>query len=549
MKKQVSPFSDDSESFVDREEFEGRGAKRSRPFFTNFSSGFHQIIQQLTNKGHLHDIFVTSLVHTARHNILDMGLFRATLEMCVPVASSAEGVSILLDNKLLQFINELKPIDPVPVLLEDSIGFASTSDLAAMKQESEDLIDDLLTPVLRVFRAMLSVSPLCIPLLEGCANYFHRNADVVKHLLSLKIKSLKGLSMIKSLVGILSIISAYKGPKGADTSSNMPPRIPIADYFITELTNLLKRIGLSPIPGLHQTDNWIHSIGGNHAIWWTAVQPSSEFDWVLVARPATSPLSLNVATNAVRQKISDENATGLGLNRTWSIYDSAKLQLGHQILQSTASIMRSVATTSEFHKIMAADLDIAAIAEVFNCCAELILTKNYAGDTSGPIDLLNRNHSRGLNGENKGGIGNRNFDDWLTSTKPVLFHREKSAASGFGLSAVASLAARAAGIKQEDTPLADSNLMDESDDTKPCLSDNNHVKSDGTQNAGNSSIDRSLAFVTENLICALYCISQSHSSKDLAAVSAELQNSVRYCERFPAHSFISEVGRWLGKAV
>jgi hypothetical protein len=180
-----------------------------------------------------------------------MGLHRVALEMCVPIACSPDGVNILLNNKLLQFINELNPVLPVPVLLEDSMGLGLVGEnLQTMRQESEELVEEALSPVLRVLRVMLAVSPLCVPLLEGCALYLHRNADVVRHLLGLKMKSLKGLTLVKSLVGIISVVSAYRGqrsPLGSASSNrfeNAPTKFPIAEIFMVELNGLLRRIGL-----------------------------------------------------------------------------------------------------------------------------------------------------------------------------------------------------------------------------------------------------------------------------------------------------------------
>ena len=218
-------------------------SKRSRPFFTNHTTGYNQIVQQLSSKGHLHDIFHYGLSNGSGQSTLDMGLYRATLDMCVPIACNVEGVSVLLDNKLMQFINDLRPIDPVPMLLDDSMEM-SAGDMAAVKQECEDIIDDAMTPVLRLFRAMLSTSPKFIPLLEECTLYLHRNADVVKHLLSLKMKSLKGLTLVKSLVSVISIIAAYRGPGGAASGGKGLSTMSVADIFMPELNSLLKRIGI-----------------------------------------------------------------------------------------------------------------------------------------------------------------------------------------------------------------------------------------------------------------------------------------------------------------
>lgn len=462
----------------------------------------------------------------------------------MPIASSADGVNILLDNRLMHFINELSPIDPVPVLLEDSLSVSAGGDLASMRLEAEDLVDEALTPVLRVLRAMLASSPLCIPLLEGCALYLHRNAEVVKHLLSLKMNSLKGLTLVKNLVSVISVMSAYKSPRSSDINSHAPSKIAISDIFMYELGGLLHRIGSSPIPGLHQADSWSQVGGGKHAVWWTSIQPCSEHDWSLVALPSTSPLSLNVATNAVRQTMSGNQSvstTGLGLNRTWSEYDAIKLQLGHQILESVASILRSTSSTSG--SLLSSDFDIGIMSEVFCCCAELNITKSYAGEKLG---MVSRNKPKGHREENKPGNG----ENWLTSTNPVLFSKGNSAPTGFGLSAVANLAARAAGIYSADAAIdigtSEAGTEGRAKAAGPSAMEG---QSEVAGNAGVASLDSTLSFVAENLICAIYSISLNMASKDIAAKSSDLQACLRICEEFPDHSFISEVGRWLGKAI
>lgn len=488
-----------------------------------------------------------------------MGLYRATLEMCVPIACNAEGVSVLLDNKLMQFINDLRPIDPVPMLLDDSMEM-SAGDMAAVKQECEDSIDDAMTPVLRLFRAMLSTSPKFVPLLEECTLYLHRNADVVKHLLSLKMKSLKGLTLVKSLVSVISIISAYRGPRGAASGGNGMTTMAVTDIFMLELNSLLKRIGISlflsslhsfplilffysgtsPVPGLHQVDKWNPSAGSKHAMWWSAVQPTSEYDFELVSQAVAAPLSLNVATNAVRQTMSNDKSTGLGLNRTWSTYDAMKLLLGHQILEGVANILRSVASESAQHGFK--DFDLSTMAEVFNCCAELNLSKSYAGERVGQLNLSGAHPSARSRDAMK--PGHTDNENWLTSTKSVMFQRENSATTGFGLASVASLAARAAGLPP----------TERSDDFRKAVVEEKKPKAvvevqPEIANRGVASIDRTFSFVTENLICAIYAVSLTKSPKELAMVSGELQGSLKYCEKFPPHSFISEVGRWLGKAI
>jgi hypothetical protein len=314
------------------------------------------------------------------------------------------------------------------------------------------------------------------------------------------------------------------------------------------------------VPGLHQVDTWDPSTGsaagGKHAIWWTSIQPTSDFDWALVAQSIASPLPLNVATNAVRQNISGPGdksvpSTGLGLNRTWSQYDSLKLQLGHQVLESIASILRTSSLMSASHQSFSGEFDIGTIVEVFCCCAELSTTKRYpVGEQVDSSDMANRGPRAG---DGKTALGNG--ENWLTSTNPVTFSRVGGGAStGFGLAAVASLAARTAGLYS-------ANPTDDSADTGTGLNNKEGLEEKGklqptsvdqdaaSSSKGVASIDKTLSFVTENLICAIYSISLNMTSKELAEKSTDLQACLRICEEFPPHSFISEVGRWLGKLI
>ena len=286
------------------------------------------------------------------------------------------------------------------------------------------------------------------------------------------------------------------------------------------------------------------SSGTKSVPWWAAIEPSTEYDWSLVAQPACSILPVNIASNAVRQSNSGDkpaNWAVLGLNRTWSTYDSIKLKLGHETLKRVVSIIRSSAFVSESRQSVSSELDVVVVAQTFCLCGELLRTKSYSSENSLLTGHGLRKKRNGIEAKHISGQEN-----WLTSTKNILPSGGSNGPTGFGLAAVASLAKRAAGLN----PMEDN--MNGSDDK--VVDDyiqvaNDHSDGERSLDHGEVELESMLVFVTENLISTLYSYSLTLSSKELAKYRADILASVELCELFPSHSFISEVGRWLGKMV
>lgn len=255
-----------------------------------------------------------------------------------------------------------------------------------------------------------------------------------------------------------------------------------------------------------------------------------------------APLSANAAIAAVRETTGQSDISsefGLGLNRTWSYYDSMKLHLGHKILEGIASILRSRSSVlgpfsgTIAHREIIDSVDIGVIAEAFCRCADLYITKSYI-DENQAFDSASWHSLEMQNPKMSAKYPNQN--NWLTSSSPIQFSKSTVTPSGFGISNVARIALRAIGQSESN----------DKDSDVPRDTDNIKVRT-APLAPGVADVDTTLSFVSENLICAIYSVAMSLSASEFAEKSLPIEACLKICEKYPAHSLISEVGRWLRK--
>jgi hypothetical protein len=232
---------------------------------------------------------------------------------------------------------------------------------------------------------------------------------------------------------------------------------------------------------------------GESAEWWVAVQPSTERDGQLLDALSTAPLAEATVAAALRldeRLASQVSRKMMKVNRAWSAFDAQKLSLGHRILENAASVLRTRASHILTHMRsgvglgLPASFDVAAISSAFCACAELTRTRLYAPSSDAEKD--------------------REGGRWLVSSDAVM------ASPGFG----------AASKSRGRTEAVD---------------------------AGSEEVHKSLLYVSENLICALYYVAEAMTVEELSRNASSFRSVLGVCEAFDAHSFICETGRRLGK--
>jgi hypothetical protein len=497
------------------------------------SVGFQQIIELLKTKGYLKALFDSGFGGNGGE--FDIGLYKGTLDMCVPLACTKEGVDVLIKNDLLTYIARLKPCPSQASYLDDA-NRDLPADSASIRDLAETNIINYLSPVFRVFRAMLSSCPEDVHILEGCVTFLNCNEPVVLELLGLKLTSLAGLELTKAAVSMMNVVAAFKG-SGASIRSSLVNSVGYWDsstgilgvWYTPQLCALLAKlgetkssliapvdyvifaaydVGLNPIPGLGSRSSANDPRGARSSkssgTWWDAIQPCNGDELKLERTPQPAPFSVAVSLAAVRgsTKKSESGAVEAlkSLNREWSAYDSKKLELGHEIVQAVAATLRSRSITlSARPGGGAAAFDISSVVGVFCACSTLLLNKEYADSSSGGNTLF----------------GDVSSADWLMSADSILLGSPAAARSGRGFK------------------FERGNAM---------------VQASKGSNSGSSvKIERMLTFVTENLLCAIYSIVSALPLIERAGLASTLTKCMESCEKFPPHSFHNEIGRWISK--
>lgn len=469
------------------------------------STGYHQILQLFVSRGYLHTLFRYGLVPSA-----DMDLYGSIIGLAITVSNSVQGVHLLISNQLLSVISGLPVVDISGLQYAyDAFKHLSVEERSRAVDEMEASVDALWSPIVRLLTSMLTMDSQNIELLECAVQLLHKNEQLVGYLLGLRMHSLRGLEMTRALVALMAILSSYCRGIATSTSSRASSALGmrtqwdkvlgvIGDWYTTDICALVKAIGHAPIPGLTgQMDAMrrVHYEGQREAAeWWTAVQPSTDRDTLLLDAICTPPIAAPAAAAALR--IDDRLASQVSkkmmkVNRAWSVFDAQKLSLGHKILESAAGVLRARASHILTHLKsgaglgLAASFDVASITAAFCACANLYRTRPYAAESALSADR-DRNNS------------------WLVSADAVL------ASPGFASTA------RPRGARAVDSEASE-------------------------------EVHKSLLYVSENLICALYYVAEAMTVEELSKNTTSFRSVLTACEAFDAHSFLSETGRRLSK--
>jgi hypothetical protein len=481
------------------------------------SAGYHQILQLFVSRGYLHTLFRYGMIPSA-----DMQLYGAIISLAITVSGSAHGVQLLISNQLLSVIADLPVVDISGLQYAfDAFKHLSVEERSSALDEVEANVDVMWSPLVRLLTSMLSVDSQNIELLECAVQLLHKNDALVTYLLGLRMHSLRGLEMTRDLVGLMAILSSYC--RGVATTSAARPTGAlgmrtqwdkvlgvVGEWFNADICSLVKAIGHAPIPGMSGQLDMLRRVrfdeqNGEAAEWWAAVQPSTERDGQLLDALCTPPIVASAAAAALRldeRQASQVSRKMMKVNRAWSVFDAQKLSLGHRILENAASVLRARASHILTHMKsgqglgLPGSMDIAAIASALCACAELYRTRSFAAAA-----VVTEAHPS----------GDLDKSRWLVSSDAVM------ASPGFG-----------AASRNRSGPSQTAGRSE-------------------TVDAGSDEVHKSLLYVSENLICALYYVAEAMTVEELSRNSAAFRSVLAVCEAFDAHSFLHETGRRLGK--
>lgn len=270
-------------------------------------------------------------------------IFERTLGLCTHIASTHEGIDVLIQCDLLDRLTNLPPI-PTPYSVTSDL-IEANFDEESLMRESHNAVDKTLMPILTLLRTMASTeSAQTSFVLKKIAEFLNNNYSIVCYLLGLRIKSLRGLELVDSITVLLAMIAAAPSDAAATTSflaggysdtkfpatpspafattlsssssttsssSSSSSNITLwdavfgarSDALTAALSELLAIFGSDPVPTTGSALNLTHKFTSTTTrvptTWWTIIQPTTPEEEVLhsshldstVSPPPTSSMS------------------------------------------------------------------------------------------------------------------------------------------------------------------------------------------------------------------------------------------------------------------
>eukprot|EP01038_Epipyxis_sp_PR26KG_P004681 gene4681-6575_t len=377
------------------------------------SHSFVQALQVLVNKGYFLQMLAVGIYDESRgyssgfvgDNLMENkdingndSLFVSTLNLCVMISSTREGVEALLESGFLARVSSVSYFNDANSFNQSSIATLYDYDSSLSDARSESLAQ-LTRCVLITLRAMMGMATTMPShaVREGVAEFFIRNNLLVTHLFRLRFLSLDGLALTEAITSLLAIIAAiphtplsYGDSAMLDHySSNLQSKWNTllemkSDSFVADATNLIQLFGIDPLP-IRATDSYIS--GSNvksSSSWWNKINPSNEFERGLAGSvSSSSSTSVSSIGDKVKFTAFDEKKNRLSLG----IVSNCSVLLRVLIQQ----VMNGDTSNNQLHRnsaIVLLDMDI--IAKVFSKCA--ILTTNKSDVQGWNNNNYNNNH-------------------------------------------------------------------------------------------------------------------------------------------------------------
>lgn len=465
------------------------------------------------------------------------GLFESVCALCVQVAASREGVEELTRCGVIRRLCGLNhlhaPLSDVQSDLESSLR-ATPSERAQIASQLR--FETQFLSVLRVLQAMASTSPTRI-VLEGCLQFMRSHHATVTYFLRVRSHSLGGLSVTRAVVALLATAAAApestvqlpqpsadpfgqtptKKQRGADGSAEKPSAgsssaMPFesvlghyADSFTADVCKLLQIIGSDPIPappGSWQSGSGL-SGASNRAPWWTRIHPAPYTAEMEYAQLPCSQVHLG----------SDS-----GLTRQWTLFDERKMRVGIDVIRQASVLLR-----------------VRAEVWISRKAPKSVLSHQ-------PVEahLRPRVGMAGLSGN-----GSADEIASLLALSGLTAIDFPTVVQVF--CACASPVLRRGAVDPQKTAM---HWLSSSSLPHPTESGVGEETADisGLSSTGDV-VSPSLLFVSENLICVLHAMVLAFTAASMDAVprgaDADLDSCLQLAKKFPQHSFIRSVARWV----
>lgn len=260
---------------------------------------------------------------------------------------------MLMEYGVIAGINSL-PIIPLPsnkLNQENSQDYLFSLNDDTTKSNNvhtEEDIQMMLEPILRFLNAMCASSP-CYEVLKQCCQFLTHNYHIISYFLHFKSSSIKGLSMIHSIINLICLIvpatcSVQQQQQQQQNNANQSLLAsvwetemgPKGDIYTTELCRLMRIFGSKPI------QNWNYvSVSSRTETqrterdaklsWWNIIKPTSPYEEKLHETLSDPPECL---------KNEFFKSSGRLNTNQWSLFDNIKFFLGLNTLERLSSFFR-----------------------------------------------------------------------------------------------------------------------------------------------------------------------------------------------------------------
>lgn len=599
------------------------------------TSTFLQSIYHLRDRGHLKRILLhvglvdkssstSTCTSTTTTNTIPPpppGLLEATLTLCSHIGSCRDGSNILLEYGVLLGINSL-PIIPLPT--------STSSNTAATSVEEENLfplysttsgtnshnnstytdedIQIILEPTLRLLNVLGSTSP-CYEILQQCCYFLINNSTIISYYLHLKLPTLKGLSIIYSILNLMCLIAPATTSTTTTTTSatttTVPPSTststitvsiweiemgPKGDMYTTNLNRLCRIFSSKPLP------TWNHFNRMNSSFylkkeqkysWWTIIKPSTPYEENLNEKIILPPNCIKFNGN-------------LDYPINWTKFDDLKFLLGLKILERISSFfrMRSNLCIMNSHGIRRGSMyNTSMESATSSIVVSIPSTPNpfpthtagtFPAGTPGTSSWMNNNPQSTISIGDAIGLLAINMDDISYSFESIasfyyhissIFHhphpqQDDNSKNGGGNNNLSwlreshTLSSPFDSIMKKRSIYEPNNPYKTSGSATPAATAGATatVPPGGTAATRNGTttdhqilqineidyeINKLLLYTTESLLCTIYDLvilsssSSSSSSIESSTWKNELMNCLQITEKFPSHSFIRQISRYI----